>query len=162
MSNKPLIVYYSLTGNTKLIAEAIKGVIDADILALKPIKELNPEKSSRYFWGGYQANMKKKPKLMDLSVDPTRYDTIIIGTPVWAYNYTPAIRSFIAQVTLENKKMAVFCCHEGGPGKTLLNLKKDLSGNTIIAENDFLNVAKNKEENIKKARQWAMEIKEKL
>lgn len=162
MASGILIVYYSYEGSTRLLAETIAEELQADVLECKPVKEMSSQGFSKYMWGGRQVLMKKKPKLIDLSVDPTKYDTIIIGTPVWAYNYTPAIRSFIAQVTLENKKIAIFCCHEGGPGKTLLNLKKDLSGNTIIAENDFLNVAKNKEENIKKARQWAMEIKEKL
>ena len=33
-----LVVYYSLTGNTKLIAEAIAEATNSDILELKPGK----------------------------------------------------------------------------------------------------------------------------
>ena len=49
MPNKTLIVYYSLTGNTKFIAKLIKEEINADILAIKPKKELDPESSSKFF-----------------------------------------------------------------------------------------------------------------
>ncbi len=38
--SKILIVYYSLTGNTQFIAEALRDTIEADILEFKPIKEL--------------------------------------------------------------------------------------------------------------------------
>ena len=47
-------------------------------------------------------------------------------------------------------------------GKTFANLKKDLSDNSIIGEIDFLNVVKDKEENISKARMWAKNLKEKM
>ena len=41
---KVLVVYYSLTGNTKMIAEAIAESIDSEILELKPVKELKAER----------------------------------------------------------------------------------------------------------------------
>ncbi|HIG99186.1 MAG TPA: hypothetical protein HA258_01275, partial [Thermoplasmata archaeon] len=53
------------------------------------------------------------------------------------------------------------CCHEGVKGKTLDHLKEDLSNNTIIGESDFLNVKKNKEENIAQAKKWAMTLNDK-
>ncbi len=38
--SKILIVYNSLTGNTKFIAEVLIDSIEADVLELKPVKEL--------------------------------------------------------------------------------------------------------------------------
>ena len=40
---KILVVYYSLTGNTKFVAEHISNELNADIEELKPIKDLNPD-----------------------------------------------------------------------------------------------------------------------
>jgi flavodoxin len=162
MVTRILVVYYSYEGSTRLLAEHISHVLNADILECKPVKDLKSKGFSKYMWGGRQVVMKKKPELMDFSIDPHEYDVIIIGTPVWAFNYTPTIRSFLAQVTLKNKKIGLFCCHEGGPGKTLENLKKVLTENQIIGEIDFENVVKHKEENVAKAENWANEIKEKL
>ena len=126
MPNKTLIVYYSLTGNTKFIAETIKEEINADILAIKPKKELNPESSSRFFWGGYQSSMKSKPKLEPFDIKPLDYDLIIIGTPVWAWNFSPPIRSFIKNINLEGKKVALFSCSAGGTEKALNKLEENL------------------------------------
>jgi len=50
--SKILIVYYSLTGNTKFIAEALIDSIEADILELKPIKELKADSSTRFIGVG--------------------------------------------------------------------------------------------------------------
>jgi flavodoxin len=162
MASKTLVVYYSFEGSTKLLAEHIAQVLHADLLECKPVKDLSSKGFSKYVWGGRQVIMKKKPKLVEFLINPNDYDVIIIGTPVWAFNYTPAIRSFLTQVKLKNKKIGVFYCHEGGPGKTLDNLKKKLSDNSIIGEMDFLNVAKNKEENVLKAKNWASSLVEKI
>jgi hypothetical protein len=46
--------------------------------------------------------------------------------------------------------------------KLLRILKKDLLDNSIIDEIDFLNIFKNKQENISKAKNWANNLKEKI
>ena len=96
MANKNLVVYYSFEGSTRLIAENIANVLDADILECKPIKDLKSKGFSKYFWGGRQVVTKKKPDLVDFSVNPNDYDAIIIGTPAWSYSYAPAIRTFLS------------------------------------------------------------------
>ena len=58
MEQKVLVIYYSLTGNTKLIAETIQNAIGADVQEIKPIKDLDPESGTRFMWGGMQATMK--------------------------------------------------------------------------------------------------------
>jgi len=158
MSNKPLIVYYSLTGNTKLIAEAIKGVIDADILALKPIKELNPEKSSRYFWGGYQANMKKKPKLEPFDINPLDYDFIILGFPVWSWTFSPPMRTFITKYDPSGKKDALWSCSQEGTEKGLNKIKIELKRANIIGTLNLKEPLKKPEESKKRAIEWAQKM----
>ena len=44
---KKLIIFYSFEGNTKLIAENIAKAIDADILELKPEKEVKTKSFMR-------------------------------------------------------------------------------------------------------------------
>ncbi len=66
----------------------------------------------KYVRGGRQALMKSEPELEKLHKDPSNYDTIIIGTPVRAYTYAPAIRTFLKMIKLQDKKIALFCTHE--------------------------------------------------
>lgn len=160
MASQTLVVYYSFEGSTRLIAQTIATALDADILECRPIKDISSKGLMKYVWGGRQVVFKKRPQLEPLEKNPTEYETIIIGTPVWAFTYAPAIRTFLSEVTLHQKKIAVFCCHEGAKGNTLEHLEEALSKNTIIGETDFLNVMKDKEENIIKAQQWATTLKQ--
>ncbi len=155
-----LVVYYSLEGSTKLMAENVASVLGADLLELKPLKkQIGPKSFLKFFWGGRQVVLKKKPILAPYDIDVEKYDLIVIGTPVWAFNYTPPIRTFLSQTIIKGKKVAVFCCHEGTPGKTLENLEKELAGNTMIWKNDYVNVFKDMEGNARKARDWALSLK---
>lgn len=101
-----------------------------------------------------------KPELVAFDKDPAAYDLLVIGTPVWAWTFTPAIRSFFAQAALKDKKIALFCTHEGSPGKTLEHMEKKLGGNEIVSKAGFLApVEKDKETIVKQATDWARDIK---
>ncbi len=149
-----LIIFYSLSGNTKFIAEVIAKAINADIL------ELKTENFMKYFWGGKKVMMKEKPKLMPLDKNPVDYDIIFIGTPVWAWDYTPPLHSFFSQVKLNGKKIALFCTNGGQRGKTFENIKKKLKNNEFIGEIDFFEplLKNNKEECAEKIKQWAIQL----
>ncbi|MFZ2150902.1 MAG: flavodoxin [Candidatus Absconditicoccaceae bacterium] len=152
--NKNLIIFYSLDGNTKFIAEYIAFQIGADLLQLQPIKGISNIGFMKYLRGGRQVLMKNKPELQSRDIDPNDYEKIFIGTPVRAYNYAPALRTFFDKVVLKNKKIALFCCHEGGKGKTLENMEEILKGNEIIGKIDFFApLKKDKEEQVKKLNQ---------
>ena len=156
---KILIVYYSLTGNTKIIAEAIAEAINSDILELKPVKELDAEGGSKYFWGGFQATMKKKPKLKPFDIDPLEYDLIFIGTPVWAWTYSPPIRSFLSKFNLSGKNVALWTCSAGDGVKAMNRFKEALKDTNILGEIRFQEPKQHDPEvNREKASVWAKQI----
>jgi flavodoxin len=76
---KKLVIFYSLEGNTAFVAEAIAEAIDAEILELKPKKDLNPKSFFTFFWGGMQVVFKIKPALMELDKNIENYDILFIG-----------------------------------------------------------------------------------
>jgi len=156
---KSLIIYYSLDGNVKLLSETMAKEIGADILPLQPKKEIEAGSFMKYFWGGRQIVMKSTPELEVLSLNPNDYDLIILGTPVWMGDYTPAIRSFLTNNPLVNKKLAIFCSHESTPGKSLINLQDKLTGNEIISVTDFVApLKKDKEASLEKAKVWVKSL----
>ena len=155
---KKLIIYYSLTESCKIISDILAKEIEADILRIKPKKDVSPKGFMTYIKGGRQVLLKEKPEIESYEFLAEKYDLLIIGTPVWTGNYVPAIRTFFSENKIENKKIALFCCHRGGMGKTLENMEKELSDNEIIVRTDFY-FKKNKiEENIKKAKEFAKNI----
>jgi flavodoxin len=157
-NSKNLIIYYSLEGNTKFIAETMAKISGADLLELKPEKEISSKNFMKFFWGGKQVMMKEKPKLLPLDKNPNDYDLIIIGTPVWVLNYAPPLRTFFNDYKILNKKVALFCTHEGNPGKTLTNMANEQFNNQIIGQIDFLKPLKNKGGSLTKVENWVKQI----
>lgn len=158
---KALVIYYSLDWNTKHIWDSLAKELDWDVLELKTKKELiNKNSFMKYLWWWKMVYMKEEPELEPINIDFNKYDLIIIWTPVWAFNYTPPLATFFSNYKLENRNIAIYCCHWGWPWKTLANMREKLTWNNIISENDFIEPLKrNKEENNKKLENWIEEIR---
>lgn len=153
---KILVVYYSLDGNTKLIAESIAETVSADILELRPVKEITRNNILKIFSGGKQAITKAEPELHPFNLKPEDYDVIFLGTPVWAWTYAPALRTFFRQVKLKDKKVALFCCHGGGPRNFFEKFEEAVEGNTILGKVEFKDPIRNaKERDVQMAKDWA-------
>ena len=164
---KVLIVYYSLTGSTRFIAETLKDSIEADLLELKPIKELNPDKGTTYMWGGAQATMKKKPNLKPIEMKPLDYDLVIIGTPVWAWTITPPIRSFLSMFDLTDKKVALWTCSARTGNRAMGKFEKAMKNSDIIGKIQFRFAQQNPlEQELTeyeiRTKAWASELLEKV
>jgi len=151
-----LVVCFSLTGNTKFIAEVLAKNIGADILELKPKKEDKGDGLLKMFWRGKQAVTKECPELLPMEKNPDDYNLIIIGTPVWASTLSPVVRTFLTTTNLKNKKIGLFCCHGGAIGQTLKNMAALATGAQIISEIDFIDPLHNDEQNsLARALKWS-------
>lgn len=115
MNMKTAIVYYSMSGNTKMAAEKIANEISADPIEIKPVKDYPDKGARKFLWGGMKAVMGEKPKLQPYDFDGS-YDRIILATPVWASSFTPPIRTFITENrdVLKGRRFAVCVCYAGG------------------------------------------------
>jgi flavodoxin len=153
---KTLVVFYSYDGNSALVSEelqrALGGALGSvpgkapgegcDTLELKIRDEAKRSGLAKYFWGGRMVLTHKNPRLMPWNAELAGYDRIILGGPVWAGAPAPALQSFIAEAKLQGKRLGLFLCHSGGPGKALEKLAALLPGNDIAGSIDFLNPGK--------------------
>lgn len=155
---KTVVVYYSFEGNTKVIAEEIAHQLKCELVRLKPVKELKSKGFTKYIWGGKQAVMKAIPKLEKLELDLNAFDRVIVGTPIWAGTISPAVRTLFMKI-LRDKPVILFYCHLGGDDKIMLAKEIINKHNHLIEMHGFLNVEKNRDENIKLAKTWAESIK---
>lgn len=121
---KTLLVYYSYTGNTKIIVDIIKSKMNCDILELKP-KIPFLEKDYQAIVDKYQSNesTKKCVEIEDINVDLKDYDKVIIGTPVWWYTITPVIREFLRNNDLSQKQVYAFATNAGWLGRTFKEIE---------------------------------------
>jgi flavodoxin len=160
---KIAIVYYSYEGNCALAAETLAEIFTASgkTAAVFEIKTEDTKKRrgfSKYFWGGSQVFMRKKPALAPLDFDPAGHDLIILGTPIWAASPAPAMRSFLDKTPLEGRRAALFCCHAGGKGSAMEQFRSLLPDCTIAGEIDLPHAKSRPEALREKLRAWAAEI----
>jgi flavodoxin len=130
---KSTVIYYSLDGNTKHVAEKIAKELSADIIPLIPTKEYPTGKVSKYFWGGKSVVFKEKPKLESYPFDGKNYDLILLGTPIWAGTFVPPFRTFFQENKLAGKKVGLFaCCSGGSADKCFSQMKQEIPDSTVL------------------------------
>lgn len=152
-----LVVFFSLEGNTRFIAEQIADTLHADRIELTAKKEYPKKGFMKYFWGGKSVVFGEEPELCNGQIDLSSYETIIIGTPVWAGSFAPPVKTFLTQYKIENKKIALFACHGGGgASKCFQKIKEAIPSNEWLGEIAFVDPAKkDSNENSNKAVKWA-------
>jgi flavodoxin len=128
---KALIIFYSNTGNTRRIAEAIAA------LGNWPTAEIRDITSRRGAWGNLrcalESVLKIKPRIEFDSPVLSSFDLIIIGTPVWVGHIASPVRSFLAMHHHSLQRVAFFCtCGSTQPG-TVFDQLSEASGKTPIS-----------------------------
>ena len=156
---KTLVLYYSFEGSTKKMAEWIAREIKADIAVVRPERELKAKGFSKFILGGGQVMMKRKPPIKPLEINLDDYDTVFLGSPIWAGTFAPPINTLLGNAYLKNKKIAYFYCYEGGDKKALAKAKQAINKeNIFISAFACLSVTKNFDTIKEKAGAWAKNI----
>jgi flavodoxin len=141
---KTLVVFYSYDGNSALVAKELQKALGegCDTLELQIEDGAKRSGLGKYLWGGRMVLSHTNPKLKPYNTTIGGYDLLILGGPVWAGAPAPALQSFIADAKPAGKRIGLFLCHGGGPGKSLDKLKALLPGNTIAGAIDLVNPVK--------------------
>lgn len=154
-----LVVFYSLQGSTQYAAQAIAAKTGADLLQLKPLRDVPARGFMKYFRGGKQAVKKEKPELEPFDKVANQYDLVFFGTPVWAGTFAPALNTFFSSQSIKGRKVALFCCFEGGSGKTFDHLRTELAGNAVLGELELARPARRKPPELQQeVETWAAQI----
>jgi len=114
---KALVVFYSRTGATKQVAEALAESLNCDSEELIDTKKRSGPLG--FVSAGRDAKAKKLTKLTDIKRDPALYDLVVLGTPIWAGTLSSAMRTYIANDKSKFKRVAFFCTHGGSQSQQL-------------------------------------------
>ncbi|MDD4253343.1 MAG: flavodoxin [Methanoculleus horonobensis] len=121
------IIYHSETGTTRIVAGQVAAATGSDLVEVKDLAGYS--KLSMYLKGAPRAMRRKKADIEPAVIDVSGYDAVVVGTPVWAGNPTPAFNAAVAAlVGIEGKAAIVFCTSRGAPGKTLETMEAMLAG----------------------------------
>ncbi|ABN58094.1 MULTISPECIES: flavodoxin family protein [Methanoculleus] len=115
------IIYHSETGNTRAVAEQVAAASGGDLIGVRDLA--NYSKVGMYLKGARRAMRGDSADIEPAAIDVSGYETVVVGTPVWAGNPTPAINAAVNTLRgIEGKPTIVFCTSGGSPRKTLETL----------------------------------------
>lgn len=114
-----LVVYFSASGVTRKVADRLARTIRADQYEIEPVNKYTGvdldwhDKRSRTTIE--MEDKTARPEMKEKHIGLEKYDTIILGFPVWWYTAPRIINTFIESNNLEDKKVYVFVT-SGGSG----------------------------------------------
>lgn len=114
MQKKILIAYYSYSGNTRALAEAIAAKTQGDLFEIVPEKAYSTE---------YQVVVDQVQKELEHGTWPAlknklahidSYDFVFVGTPNWWSTIAPPVQTFLEMHDFSSKVLIPFCTPGGG------------------------------------------------
>ena len=136
-----LVVYYSRTGMTRLLANMLADELDC---TLEELTDLRPRHGVFGFVSrGIDGALERRTALGPVREDPTGFDLVIIATPVWNRSVCSAVRTYLTEQRGRCRKVA-FALAQSSVGRSrVFQQMEDLSGLTpittlAVTESDFL------------------------
>lgn len=130
---KVLVLYYSQTGNTKMVAEEIATRLGADIEEIVMVNPYDPD-----FHATIEQCMKDReagvlPEIQAVAANVADYDVVFLGFPVWFGTYAPPVTKWLEGVDLSGKKVVPFCTFgSGGLESSTADLKAALPNAEVV------------------------------
>ena len=132
--SKILVAYFSASGVTRKMANKLAVLADADTYEIKPEvlyskADLNwMDKNSRS--SIEMSNKSMRPAIIKEELDLAKYDTILLGFPIWWYVAPTIINTFLESYDFTGKIIIPFCTFGGSDIEeaipTFLNSCKNL------------------------------------
>ena len=137
--SKTLVAYFSASGVT---ADAAKKLAEAEGADLYEIAPQVPYTAGDLDWTNKRSrstlemtDKSSRPALADRDADVAGYDTILLGFPIWWGTAPRIVNTFLESYDFSGKTVVLFATSGGsGFGGTAEDLKKSVSGDTVIRE----------------------------
>ena len=133
---KNLVLYFSVYGTSKIVAEEIGRQTGADVVEIEPVV---PYDSNRDNYNDLAKYAKKehdedqRPAIKN-EIDIENYDNIFIGYPMWWYTFPMIIYTLFDKYDFSGKTIVPFNTHMGSRDGGTYRTIKELEPNARILE----------------------------
>ena len=113
-NNNVLVAYFSVTNNTKKLANYAKEYLQSDIFEIVPTQEYTSadiDYNSDCRANREQNDESARPEIKYTISDISQYDTIVLGYPIWWGQAPKIIYTFMESYDFSNK--TIFISHAG-------------------------------------------------
>jgi len=121
-----LVIYYSRTGTTRKIAESLTAALRCDSDEI--IEARNRSRMLGYLRSLLEAQRQVPSRIAAASKDPSIYDLVVIGTPVWAWSVSSPVRAYLLANKPRLPAVAFFCTLGGAGGDRAFRQMEELAG----------------------------------
>jgi flavodoxin len=137
-----LVIYFSVGGNTRIVAEKIKEKTAADVYEIELRERLTL--GWKLYWKWFLDLVGCKHTELKTPVpDLNSYDTIFVGSPAWGWNVPSPVSLFLSKCDFRKKRVIPFVTHGGAPGKFFKTFEKEAKNADVKKKGaDFKNVSK--------------------
>jgi flavodoxin len=143
MSNK-LVAYFSASGVTRKVAEALAEAADADLYEIRPQVPYTKadldwqDKKSRS--SVEMSDKSSRPAITDKNANIGAYDVIFVGFPIWWYVAPTIINTFLESYDFMGKTIVPFATSgSSGIGETVANLRGSVDASATVKDGKVLN-----------------------
>jgi len=157
---KILVVFYSRSGKTKKVAEAISDILKCDKEEIFDTK--NRMGIPGFLSAGTDANLRRLTAIKEIKNNPSLYDLVIIGTPVWSSNISTPIRTYLSLYKKDFKRIAFFCTRLGSDSKKVFDDMKNLSQKTPLALLELTSREVARDQYMQKVKEFIKNLKEEI
>lgn len=130
-STRALVVYYSRTGHTRIVGEKIAVMLGCATEELVDLK--HREGLLGYLRASLDATLGRPAELAPTKHDPSAYDLVIIGTPIWNASASSPVRTYLSAHRGHIKRLAFFLTHGGGGSARAIRQLDRIAGRKPIA-----------------------------
>ena len=114
MADKSIVLYFSVSSNTRAVAEIIRAQTGADIEEIRPATPYTAEYSALVEQAKREIRAGYRPPVAELEHDLSAYGVIYLGTPNWWSTIAPPVASLLEKYDLAGRRIAPFITHGGG------------------------------------------------
>ena len=130
--SKALIIYFTRTGNTELFANYIKEKKNIELFKITPVNPYPEDYNEMLRVCQDEQKNNKRPEIKDPLTDVSKYDTILIGTPIWYGHIPNIVMTQLEKLNLNGKTIYPFNTHGGsGVGSTVTDIKQYATGANV-------------------------------
>ena len=101
----------------------------------------------------------RQTEIAETKRNPKDYDLMVVGTPVWAWSPSAAIRTYLTKNDLSGIKVALFFTYDSNLRKAIEKTKILISNSVYAGELALPKVSENKEQTKKKIEEWCTQLK---
>ena len=150
MANKVLVAVFSASGVTRKVGQEVARAAGGDFFEIEPVE---PYTRADLNWTNRKSRSSvemndpsARPEVASKVSDMDRYDTVIVGFPIWWGVAPRIIETFLESYDFTGKKILPFCTSGGsGVGRSDTELHKNVRGDVRWAKGVQINRPNEKE-----------------